>query len=258
MPTRPTPCRVVLETLREVTPGRLICVFGAGGQRDREKRPLMARAVEQRADVAVVTNDNPAPRAAGADRARNCSKGFRRPHEVEVLPGSVGSDRLGVVAGRSGRLRADRRQGTRNAAARRQPGHRRTTIVRSLENGYTTIACQLKCWSAPGNAYAPHDGLQLLLLAQLFHATHRRRSSRTIGRQASLRSDAADRRRATLVGPVVIDSREVKPEEVFWGLVGARYQWRAISPRKRSSVARPEWSSRAAASSRGLAAGRWK
>jgi UDP-N-acetylmuramoyl-L-alanyl-D-glutamate--2,6-diaminopimelate ligase len=49
----------VLRSLRAVTAGRLICVFGAGGQRDREKRPLMARAVETVADLAVVTDDNP-------------------------------------------------------------------------------------------------------------------------------------------------------------------------------------------------------
>ena len=36
----------VLRSLRAVTPGRLICVFGAGGERDRDKRPLMAQAVE--------------------------------------------------------------------------------------------------------------------------------------------------------------------------------------------------------------------
>jgi UDP-N-acetylmuramoyl-L-alanyl-D-glutamate--2,6-diaminopimelate ligase len=49
----------VLDALREVVAGRLICVFGAGGDRDREKRPLMARAVETGADLAVVTTDNP-------------------------------------------------------------------------------------------------------------------------------------------------------------------------------------------------------
>ena len=49
----------VLRSLRAVTAGRLICVFGAGGERDRQKRPLMARAVEAAADLAVVTDDNP-------------------------------------------------------------------------------------------------------------------------------------------------------------------------------------------------------
>lgn len=48
-----------LAALRDVTPGRLICVFGAGGERDRQKRPLMGQAVERGADRAIVTSDNP-------------------------------------------------------------------------------------------------------------------------------------------------------------------------------------------------------
>lgn len=51
--------RNVLSTLREVTPGRLLCLFGCGGDRDRTKRPKMAAAVEQYADFAIVTSDNP-------------------------------------------------------------------------------------------------------------------------------------------------------------------------------------------------------
>ncbi len=49
----------VLAILRELTAGRLICVFGCGGDRDRRKRPLMAQAVGTVADVAIVTSDNP-------------------------------------------------------------------------------------------------------------------------------------------------------------------------------------------------------
>lgn len=49
----------VLSTLRALTSGRLICVFGCGGDRDRTKRPKMAAAVDRWADVPIVTSDNP-------------------------------------------------------------------------------------------------------------------------------------------------------------------------------------------------------
>ncbi len=49
----------VLRTLRELNPHRLIVVFGCGGDRDRAKRPLMARAAEQWSDLAIITSDNP-------------------------------------------------------------------------------------------------------------------------------------------------------------------------------------------------------
>ncbi|MFB9378886.1 UDP-N-acetylmuramoyl-L-alanyl-D-glutamate--2,6-diaminopimelate ligase [Kineococcus gynurae] len=49
----------VLTTLRAQTPGRLVVVLGAGGDRDRVKRPLMGAAAAGLADVVVVTDDNP-------------------------------------------------------------------------------------------------------------------------------------------------------------------------------------------------------
>lgn len=52
----------VLSTLREVTApsgGKVICVFGCGGDRDRGKRPMMGTVVSKFADVRIITNDNP-------------------------------------------------------------------------------------------------------------------------------------------------------------------------------------------------------
>jgi UDP-N-acetylmuramoyl-L-alanyl-D-glutamate--2,6-diaminopimelate ligase len=48
-----------LDVLRPLTKGRLICLFGCGGDRDRGKRPLMGEAAVGRADIAIVTSDNP-------------------------------------------------------------------------------------------------------------------------------------------------------------------------------------------------------
>ena len=49
----------VLRAARRLTAGRLISVFGAGGDRDRDKRPKMGRAGAELSDLAVVTSDNP-------------------------------------------------------------------------------------------------------------------------------------------------------------------------------------------------------
>lgn len=49
----------VLEALRPHTSGKLICVFGCGGDRDKSKRALMGKAAAHWSDIAIVTDDNP-------------------------------------------------------------------------------------------------------------------------------------------------------------------------------------------------------
>jgi UDP-N-acetylmuramoyl-L-alanyl-D-glutamate--2,6-diaminopimelate ligase len=56
----------VLRAARELTSGRLHVVFGAGGDRDREKRPLMGAAAVQNADRVIVTSDNPRSEEPGS------------------------------------------------------------------------------------------------------------------------------------------------------------------------------------------------
>lgn len=91
----------VLKTLRQVTAGRVICVYGAGGDRDRQKRPLMGRAVERAANVAILTNDNPR---------------HEDPHAIvnDVLSGLVNRDTV--------QMTLDRTTAIHRALAMAQPG----------------------------------------------------------------------------------------------------------------------------------------
>ena len=49
----------IMETLNEVKKGRLVTVFGCGGDRDKTKRPIMGKLAEENSDKVIVTSDNP-------------------------------------------------------------------------------------------------------------------------------------------------------------------------------------------------------
>ena len=90
----------VLRAARDLTRGRLICVFGCGGDRDPDKRPRMGRVVGQLADLAIVTSDNPRS---------------EEPHAIiaQILPGLDGAQYV---------VEADREQAIRRGLELCRPG----------------------------------------------------------------------------------------------------------------------------------------
>jgi len=94
----PDGLETVLQAMRPHVRGRLIVVFGAGGDRDKGKRPLMGEIAARLADVAIVTDDNPRSEVPATIRA-------------EVLAGAKGAKEIG-----------DRREAIRAAAAMMQDG----------------------------------------------------------------------------------------------------------------------------------------
>ena len=85
---KPDAVEAVLRTLRARTPGRLVVVLGAGGDRDRGKRPVMGEVAARWADVLVVTDDNPRGEEPAAIRA-------------EVLGGARSAERRPTRDGRA-------------------------------------------------------------------------------------------------------------------------------------------------------------
>lgn len=94
----PDGLETVLQAMRPHVRGRLIVVFGAGGDRDKGKRPLMGEIAARLADIAIVTDDNPRSEVPAAIRA-------------DVLAGAKGAKEIG-----------DRRDAIRAAAAMLKDG----------------------------------------------------------------------------------------------------------------------------------------
>jgi UDP-N-acetylmuramoyl-L-alanyl-D-glutamate--2,6-diaminopimelate ligase len=96
----------VLGALRPHVRGRLIVVFGAGGDRDRGKRPLMGVAAAQGADIAIVTDDNPRSEDPAAIRAEILAGAPGlieipgRRQAIEAAAGRLGAGDILVVAGK--------------------------------------------------------------------------------------------------------------------------------------------------------------
>jgi UDP-N-acetylmuramoyl-L-alanyl-D-glutamate--2,6-diaminopimelate ligase len=102
----PDALETVLQALRPHVAGRLVAVFGAGGDRDAGKRPLMGAAVARLADVAIVTDDNPRsekPETIRAAILAACPKGREIGDRAAAIRAAIGELAAGdilVIAGK--------------------------------------------------------------------------------------------------------------------------------------------------------------
>src|SRR2546422_11108646 len=87
----------VLKTLRELEPERLIAVFGCGGDRDRQKRPLMAEMADRLADYSIITSDNPRKEDPNAIISE-IEKGFRSNQYEKIVDRTQAIDRAVALA----------------------------------------------------------------------------------------------------------------------------------------------------------------
>jgi UDP-N-acetylmuramoyl-L-alanyl-D-glutamate--2,6-diaminopimelate ligase len=91
----------VLRSARLLTEGRVISVFGAGGDRDRDKRPKMGRAGAEHSDVAIVTSDNPRSEQPG-EIIDQILEGAGNGSGVEVEPDRRAAIALAISQAREG------------------------------------------------------------------------------------------------------------------------------------------------------------
>lgn len=78
---KPDALDAALDALRPFVTGKLLCVFGCGGDRDRGKRPIMGRISAKKADLTIVTDDNPRSEDPAAIRAEILSQS---PGAIEI------------------------------------------------------------------------------------------------------------------------------------------------------------------------------
>jgi UDP-N-acetylmuramoyl-L-alanyl-D-glutamate--2,6-diaminopimelate ligase len=93
---KPGAVAALLDALRPQVPGRLIVVLGCGGDRDRGKRPLMGAAAAARAELLIVTDDNPRTEDPAAIRAEMLAGARAEPHAGELM--EIGDRRAAIAA----------------------------------------------------------------------------------------------------------------------------------------------------------------
>lgn len=193
----------VLTTLKTLASGRVICLFGCGGDRDRGKRPLMGEMAGRYADVVIVSSDNPRSEDPGAIID-------------DILPGLLAS---GKQQGEVGALlRAPRGQGFAVIANRQQA---------------IALTCSLAC---PGDsiliAGKGHENYQIIGTTRFPFDDSREAANGLLQWQEHHLLAATDGRLISgsqmhLLGRVCTDSRALQPGDIFVALKGEQFDGHA-------------------------------
>ncbi|MCB1753853.1 MAG: UDP-N-acetylmuramoyl-L-alanyl-D-glutamate--2,6-diaminopimelate ligase, partial [Gammaproteobacteria bacterium] len=110
---KPEALQNVLESVRPFTTGRIVLVFGCGGDRDAGKRPIMGEIAARLADVVIVTDDNPRSEEPASIRR-------------QIMAAAPGAEEVG-----------DRREAIRTAVSRLRGGDTLIVAGKGHETGQT-------------------------------------------------------------------------------------------------------------------------
>jgi murE/murF fusion protein len=196
----------VLRSIGQLGPGRLICVVGCGGDRDRGKRPLMARAAASLCDLAVFTSDNPRTEdpmdilAQMTEGLKDLSPDHPAGHaQVKVIP-----DRRDAIFWATRQLR----EGDCLLVAGK--GHEKYQIFKTGRVAFDDT-------KVLSEALGCRDGANpggTDVVAPCIHASQ-------VARATGAKILSGDP--GTLLRGITTDSRSVKEGELFWALPGERF-----------------------------------
>ncbi|HDK44098.1 MAG TPA: hypothetical protein ENG91_06065, partial [Desulfobacteraceae bacterium] len=190
----------VLRTLRRLVSGRLVCVFGCGGDRDRGKRAMMGEVVGRLADVALLSSDNPRREnaaAIAADIEPGLRQGRMEKTDLEHLLS-------GKTRARGYVLVADRRQAIQAACAL-ATGEDLVLVAGKGHETYQIIGDEKRFFD---------DRLEAKNALLRWNTDHLLRAT-----GGTLSSGG----RRVLLGAISTDSRTIEPGDVFLALTGEHF-----------------------------------
>ena len=128
----------VLRILRQLSGGKLIVVFGCGGDRDRLKRPLMGSAAERYADTIIITSDNPRS---------------EEPKDIaEAIASGIATKRYTIILDRREAIyEALRKAGSNDTILIAGKGHENYQIFKDKKVAFDDIIVAKECLRALGS-----------------------------------------------------------------------------------------------------------